>query len=91
MIRNSTTCFFPGAGYKEGTMKKIFLALALCAFAAVPALQAGESAKPCDQAKATCTEAAKATCDTAKAACCSSEKKVVKVLHSPRGALLARR
>jgi hypothetical protein len=98
-------------------MKKLLLSLTLCAFAFVPALQAGDAAKPCDQAKAACAEsakaacaetakaacadtaktaacadAAKATCETAKAAaCCSSTKKVARVLHSPRGALLARR
>ena len=97
-------------------MKKIILSLTLCAFAVVPALQAGDAAKPCDQSKAACAESAKAACaetakaacadtakaacadtaktacaDTAKATCCASTKKVAKVLHSPRGALMARR
>jgi len=42
-------------------MKKLLLCSVLAAFASVTALQAGE-AKPCDQAKASCSEQAKSSC-----------------------------
>lgn len=79
-------------------MKKLILSLTISAFALVPALQAGEAgtcAKTCaDKAAAGATCASKdtasaATCTGAKT--CDSKSKSARVLHSPRGSLMARR
>lgn len=82
-------------------MKKLLLSLTISAFALVPALQAGEAgtcAKTCADkaaaatAGATCASkatASAATCTGVKA--CDSKSKSARVLHSPRGSLMARR